>query len=324
MFQIQFIYNYKYRKKLIFNLQFKQEYLLKKTKKTLRAPKPKVTVVQTSEDANIVFKFSDYKLYLKKIIEVHERTVKGYRTKLADHCQMNRSYLPQILNSKAQLSEEQSLRCANFLGLNPIEIRFFQNLVRYSKTSSADLRSHLGAELKSIQLEAANLAHVLKDTEQSNEEIASHYYSQWFFSAIHIATYNVKLRSPFEIGRYLNLELQVVQKVLKYLERVKLVQQTPDGLYVPLESNFHLPKDSVHSFKHHANWKIKALEALERPIEHNFHYSSVFGISKKDLMTFKSHFVKFVSSTRNLIKESNPEEELCAYTIDFFGIYKNN
>ncbi len=265
-----------------------------------------------------VFAYTDYKLLLRELIEKRSQLSKGIRSKFAESCGMNRTYLPQVLNSKAHLSEEQGLRAAQFLGMELLEIKYFQILLRIAKASTPDLQAFFEEERRELLVKNRELEKHLKKTNNLDEKISSTYYSQWFYSALHIGLYIPRFRNPRRAADYLGLSEATVLKVFKFLVSSGLAKEKKDGTFEAVESNFHLPKESPHVFKHHTNWRLKGLESLDRKQDHDFHYSSVAGLSRGDLKKIKALLIDSVARSRDCIAQSEPEEVLTALCVDFF------
>lgn len=71
--------------------------------------------------------------------------------------------------------------------------------------------------------------------------------------------------------------------------------------------------------KHHANWRIKAMHAIDLRREKDLHYSSVITMAEKDAYNVKSVMVKAIEEIRSIVKDS-PEEKMFCYTLDFFDL----
>ena len=125
---------------------------------------------------------------------------------------------------------------------------------------------------------------------------------------------------PVDISKYLQIDLKKVQEAIEFLvgSRLLAYRSKAQLLSVGRES-IHLGVDSPLISKHHANWRLQAMRALERSEPDNLHYSSVISISKEDAQTIRETLVKTIESIKPLVKKSK-EEVLKSFSLDFFEI----
>ena len=108
-------------------------------------------------------------------------------------------------------------------------------------------------------------------------------------------------------------------EILEFLVSLGLAIQKGNHYEVGA-SRVHLGGDSPMISKHHINWRLQAIQSLERENrEVDLHYSSVISISKEDTLKIKSLLVDSIEKTKAVIKESK-EEELHSFCLDFFKI----
>jgi uncharacterized protein (TIGR02147 family) len=144
------------------------------------------------------------------------------------------------------------------------------------------------------------------------------YYSHWYFAAIHVAIMIKELTNKDALSAKLNLAPQLVQEVLNFLERNKLIEYQ-NGSYKIGETRIHLEKKSPLISKHHTNWRIEAIKSLERKNDNDLHYSSVITLSKSDAEKIKETLLKSLENIEQILKPS-PEEELYSLNIDLFSL----
>jgi hypothetical protein len=72
--------------------------------------------------------------------------------------------------------------------------------------------------------------------------------------------------------------------------------------------------------RHHSNWRMRAIEALDRNLASDIHLSTLLSISKQDVVKIKEQVLKSINQTRGLARESVPEEELYCFAVDFFKV----
>ncbi len=69
--------------------------------------------------------------------------------------------------------------------------------------------------------------------------------------------------------------------------------------------------------RHHANWRMKAMMALDHEKKDELHYTAVLGISKKDYSLFREKMMNLLSDFEPVITKS-PEEIQVVMLLDLF------
>jgi uncharacterized protein (TIGR02147 family) len=268
-----------------------------------------------------VFEFKNYKLYLKYIEGRRPRKGRGFRAELARTMRCQTAYVSQVLNSGANFSLEQAHTLNKFLLHSREESRFFLLLVEYIRAGSKDLQTHF-LELMNEQIQQQlNLKERFKIKEVISPEDQATYYSDWSYAAIHIAVTVSKLTSSDNLADYFQLPKIKVQKVLKFLLATGLIAEKNPHEYMIGTSRIHLGADSPLISKHHTNWRIQAINSLDRQIENDLHYTSVVSVSHEDILEIKARLVKEIDAYNAIVKPSK-EETMCCLALDFFSLGK--
>jgi hypothetical protein len=71
--------------------------------------------------------------------------------------------------------------------------------------------------------------------------------------------------------------------------------------------------------KHHTNWRMQAIQSLEREAESELHYSSVITVSEGDAVKIREALVKAIEQVRLIVKPSKDEALYC-YNLDLFKV----
>ena len=83
--------------------------------------------------------------------------------------------------------------------------------------------------------------------------------------------------------------------------------------------SLHLDKKSEHVIRHHTNWRLQSVRALEHDTPNDFHYSSVVTMSKKDLPRVREILIGAIEEIRGVIRESG-DEVVYSYLLDLFPV----
>jgi uncharacterized protein (TIGR02147 family) len=266
-----------------------------------------------------IYNYRDYKTYLRDRIDASPSGGRGIRSALSTAIGCQIAYVSRVLNGDAHFSLEQADSLNRFLSHLEEEGHFFILLVEFARAGTQTLRSYFERQIERI-LEKRLVLHERLDVKKSlSKDDQFIYYNAWYYSAIHIIlTIPEFQRSPEKIARHLGLTPEKVTEVFDFLISVGLVVREK-GKYLPGLARIHLSTHSLMYSKHHTNWRIKAIESLNRSPDADLHYSSVVSLSESDVGKLKSMTIEFIQNAKNLIKDS-PEESLHSFSTDFFRI----
>lgn len=265
-----------------------------------------------------VFDYQDSIRYLNERIRSFPKRGHGIQRKLAQatHCQS--TYVSRVLKGQGHFNLEQAAAINAFLGHTEEESHFYLLLVQSEKAGTPVLRSYFQKQMSEVLQRRLVLKNRLAVTQSLSESDQVHYYSQWYFAAIHIALTIQELQTREALARYFRLPLARVTEVLDFLMTRGLAQMEGARYQIGV-TRIHLGADSPLISKSHINWRLRAIQSLERGARDDLHYSSVVSVSRKDLLKIKSELVDKIESLKQIIKES-PAEEMACFAIDFFKV----
>jgi hypothetical protein len=81
----------------------------------------------------------------------------------------------------------------------------------------------------------------------------------------------------------------------------------------------HLGTDSANLLKHHLNWNLRAIQAIEADLKKGLHYSSIVSISREDHARLREDLVRAIDAAKALVRES-PGEILTGFTLNLFEV----
>ena len=265
-----------------------------------------------------VFDYTHYKDYLKAALEARSREERGIRTRLAEAINCHTGYVSQVLNGNAHFSLEQSDLITRFLELNKDESAYLLLMVQFDRAGTKSLQDHFQNQMKEMVKKNLVLKNRLDFQKSLSREDQATFYSAWYYGAIHVLVTVPGVNTPKAISQYLNLPLNKVNEVLTFLQKVGLIVEK-EGRLVIGPSHIHLEDDSPMISKHHSNWRMKAINAMDEVHVHDLHYSSVITCSEEDSVKIKSVLVKAIEEVRAIVRPSK-EEGAFAYCLDFFGL----
>jgi uncharacterized protein (TIGR02147 family) len=230
-----------------------------------------------------LFRYSDYKLYLKDKFYTYPSHGHGIQAKVAEVCGCNPSYISQVLNGVPHLTLEQTVAISDWLGHNKLEGKYFLTLVQMSKAGSLALKKVFQEEAAELKQSSLNIKkRVRSDVDLTSEEQAT-YYSDWVYAGIHVALTIPSLRTVDTISNHFQISHKKVHKILKFLDSVNLAKREGDQ-YLP-----------------------------------TMHYSTVVSLSRKDFEKLHGTLLKVIEEFQAVVKPS-PEEELASFNMDFFKV----
>ena len=267
---------------------------------------------------DLIFEYQKYRIYLRERLRALPKHGHGAQAKMAQAIRCQDTYVSRVLQGEAHFNLEQGEAINRFLGHNQEESHFFLLLLQSERAGTPELRRYFDAQLEGVLQRRLVLKDRLKITNQLSDENKLRYYSQWYFSAIHIALTIPELQTRDSLIKYFSLPAHVISEALDLLISSGLATQ--EGLkYKPGSTRIHLGSDSPLIAKSHINWRLQAMRSLEQQNDSDLHYSSVVSISHDDVLKIKADLIKQIENTKAVVKAS-PEEELCCFALDFFKV----
>lgn len=267
---------------------------------------------------NSVFDFSDYKAYLNAHFRSQPARGRGERSRLAEAIQCHTAYVSQVLKHAAHFSLEQAAALSQHLEMDRNESEFFLLLVQHARAGTPLLKRHFAEHLQKARQKRLNLKHRLEFKKALSIEDQATYYSAWYYAAIHVLLSIESMQKREALARRLKLSPQKVSEVLRYLVSVGLAVQNGDRFQIGATS-LHLAADSPMVAKHHANWLLRAMAALDDGKTEDLHYSSAVTLAAADLPRVRAVMVKAIEEIRAIVKDSKEDAGYC-YLLHLFEV----
>jgi uncharacterized protein (TIGR02147 family) len=259
--------------------------------------------------------FDDYRAYLKYRL-TFDKASRGQVARLADHLGCQSSFLSQVLGERSHLSFEHAQSVSDFLELREAEMDYFMNLVHENRSGTQGLKRYYRAKMADAKESLRTIVSQVKVNGQIDPNDQSTYYSQWWFSAVHILSALPGYGSRKAIAEKLNLPHALVNEILHFLTHIKLVKESSEGLLSIGTGRIHLGRDSALISRHHSNWRLKAIDLLSRPEKNDLNYSAVIGISAVDADRIRDGILALLKNSEEILVQSK-EEHPFVFNIDF-------
>jgi uncharacterized protein (TIGR02147 family) len=263
-----------------------------------------------------VFENLDYLGFLRAQIKAN-KTIHGYKAKLADAANCQRSYLSQVLIEKAHLTPDQAINLCRFWNLNIAESSYFLNLVHLARAATRTLKEFYSKELQKIRKEQGQLSkrYLFKEIEPNEQSI---YYSNWIYGAVHMLVTIPTYQDVESISEKLNISTKVITGVLEELEKLNLVSRDKKR-WVATEKQIHVSSNSRFNSLNHQNWRNYAVRNSSSDPENGIHYTAVYSLSLYNFKRLQTLLLEFIDMTRDMANQS-PEEEVVNFNCDLFKL----
>jgi hypothetical protein len=166
-----------------------------------------------------------------------------------------------------------------------------------------------------MQLSAQKISSKVSTNLSLTDEQKSVYYSSWLYTAVRnlVATdenLTIKL-----LSEKLNVPYEKIEQSTQFLIDIGLLKKSAIGFNY--ESG-HTHLDSSHPliFRHHQNWRQRAIQRMDHYTEDHLHYTCPMGISKKGAKLIRARLVEEIKKINQSLTDA-PEVAFCL-NIDLF------
>ena len=269
----------------------------------------------------MIFEFDDYRKYFAEFLLKLPKKGYGEARKIAAHLQVGSTFISQVFHGSKNLSLEQADILADYLGLVGLERDYFILLVEKERAGTKRLKQYWNAKLADLKKSSLKISNRVSHHRTLTDEEKSIFYSSFIYSCIHAYTSTAKKgRGLEEVKDRFELSRARAGEILKFLCDIGLCKEE-QGYFLVTDHHTHIAKGSPHLLKHHANWRIKAIQYSEELSDEELMYTANISISKKDFQKIRDEMVQLIKTTVNTAQESDPEE-IAQFNLDLFWIRK--
>jgi len=265
-----------------------------------------------------IFEYGDYRQYLLAILKERAKTQRGEKSRIARLLGCHPSYITLVFKGKADLSFEQGYLLNHYFRHQDSEAEYFMLLLAYARAGTTGLRNYQKKKIDDL-LERRR---ILKDRLEFQKTIPieheNTYFSSWHYAAIHLLLMIPEFQTKDSIQKRLGLSYRQVNSVLEFLVQAGFALQQ-GSKYAVGPVNIHLGVGSTNLKKSQTNWRMQAIESLDRNSSSQLQYSSVITMAKVDAPKVREILTAAIEEVRALVRKSK-EDELFCYSVDFFRI----
>lgn len=254
-----------------------------------------------------LFEYDDYKQYVNDWISSRPKRGRGQLLKISEYLRIHSTLASHIFRGDKELSNEQAIELSNYLGHDELAEEYFLVLVQLRRAGSDKLKRSLIKQKEKIQEKTLKIVNRIRHQKVLSEEDKAIFYSNWYYSAIRLVTSFKPIQSAEDLYQLFNLPPLLIDQVLDFLVSRHLCQF--DGKTYSLGPSItHLENTSPHIVRHHANWRLKAMERHPLIEKEELVFSAPLSISKADAKVFREKLIKVIGELRDTVEKSAPEQ----------------
>jgi uncharacterized protein (TIGR02147 family) len=264
-----------------------------------------------------LFGYNDYKKYVNDWIDDQPSNGHGQLRQMSLHLQINSVVMSQVFRGDRDITLEQALELGQFIGFTDIERDYFLLLVQKARAGTEKLKKVLQIQIETLATSALSLKNRIKHQKFSDEDKAV-FYSHWYFSAVRLGVSLPHLNNISSLAEYLDLDRALVSKVFIFLLKNKLIVENEKGFDMGPQVT-HVGHDSPFVNRHHSNWRIQALRAMEKSRETNLFYTGPMALSNSVAKEIHQTIVDLIEKSTKKVAASDSETLRCL-NIDWFEV----
>lgn len=265
-----------------------------------------------------VFDYDDYKLFFQDLIRSKGSAGRGEFRRISEALNVHPTMVSQILSGEKDFTLEQIVRLNKHYGFGKSESRYLIFLVEIARAGSEELKNELREMKDELQKKSLQLANRIHAGKELTDEQKAIFYSSWIYSALQIATSLERSVDFAYLCERFHLSNERTREVLEFLKQAGLVIEQ-DGKLKPGAKSTHLAKGSPFLIKHHANWRIKALEKSENLADQELMYSVNVSLSQEDFKKLREQMIEFIQKFLKTVHAS-PANDIAQFNLDFFWL----
>lgn len=260
--------------------------------------------------------FSDYRVYLKQWLEEAKANKSSNLSRLAEVAQVHPTFLSHVFAGTKDLSLEQAAFISQKLQHTKLEQDYFFTLIHLDRAGTEILRNYWLARKKEIEAEKNKLSQRFEKHKELTVEQRAIFYSSWIYAAVWSSTAIDGGQSVSQVAERFQLSRDQAEEILSFLAQTGLCHEKA-GAYSLGELHVHVSNESPFVVKHHTNWRMKAIQKMDRRQPTELFFSAPMSISKKDFDVIREQLNIAIKKIVDVAKDS-PAEEVVCLNIDFF------
>lgn len=268
-----------------------------------------------------LFKFNDTKMFLRHYLAQLPKKGRGEISKIAKELRVSTTLVSQVLSGNKSFTLEQAQSLCTYLGLTGIDAEYFMLLVLSDRAGSMRLKKMWFEKIEKIREQSLQLATRVKADRVLTDHERAVFYSSPLYAAIQMYTsVGAKGKSLEEICTRFEISRIQAAEMMKFLVNAGLCAEEADRFKIGIQKT-HLGHGSPFLPRHHANWRIRAIQRSENLGDGELMYTVPVSLSKKDFSELREEMAEFIKKFLDKVHASDAEEIACL-NLDWFWIKK--
>lgn len=266
-----------------------------------------------------IYEFLSFNLALNALIKSKKL---NYR-RVSEACDIHPSYFSRVMKEGASFSQTQVFKLTNFLELTPEQIDFVFLLWSYQEAQTQKEKSYFKEKISTIQSEKQKVSSRVKskliEAEESKTKMTT-YYAEAITTVIHMhLTISQYKNNPSLLTSKLGISDSKLKTELQKLKELGLIAYKGNHIH-HVELSIHLPAESDLSFGNHINWRLKAIQNIEKrdPQKTDYRFSGVFSADEETKIKARKILTEAIVQIGNLVQNSKNSNEVYHLLLDLF------
>jgi uncharacterized protein (TIGR02147 family) len=268
--------------------------------------------------AKSIFEFGDYKQFVRESVLAMPHRGRGQYRRMAKHMRVHTTLLSHVFRGSKELTPEQACSLGSFLELKELESDYLLALVERNRAGSAELRIAIERRLERLRERHEQVEHRVPGARALSPEQRATFYSQWYYSAVRLATSLPGMSDADAIAERLDLPKDLVENALAFLVQSGLLVQEGAG-YRLAAKRTHVGPTSPWAATHHRNWRVRAMNRYESMTRRDFAFTSPITLSRRDFTMVRELLVDTVAKVTQVVEPSECEA-LALLNIDWLEL----
>lgn len=266
-----------------------------------------------------IFQYLDYRIFLTDYFRWRREAEPGFSlrvfSRLPDLGLTSSSFLSAVLKGRKNLSQPLRLRIGRALRLGAAELAYFETLVQYNQSRTADERSHHFAQLSRHHPSPARTLDATMDR----------LFSQWYYRVVwNYFAIRQDQNSPAQIAKAIHPPITPaeVEEAVKVLLELRLIKRLANGYAL---ADRHIAADrasaGAEALAHQREMLSLALENLDRvPPEDRRYGAMTFSISGRGMARVMERLDAFRGEVRDLVEGDEGGDRILALGMQLFPV----
>lgn len=267
----------------------------------------------------MVFKYLDYKNYLKDYIQALPKNGRGFAKSLSSHLGIGPVIVSQTLNGDRELSLENAFKVSEFLSHSKLEQSYFIKLVQYQRAGHFGLKLHYKEELFKLRKEFSKVSSRYQKSSELSEEDKFIFYSDAIYSKVRMASSLPEINNYADVAKRFGVTEDRSKEVIDFLVANKLCVLENGKLKIGPQHTF-ISASSPYVSSHHRNWRLHSIQrTTDLDLEKELMFTAPLALSRDTFEELKRDILDLIEASLKKVSPS-PEEIIGVLSVDLLKI----